>query len=57
LLIDLFQAEESPDFARKRSIEMHQLHSEPKESGHCDIDHLLDACLQGVFFVFVTNTF
>ncbi len=43
----LLQAEQSPDYAKRRSMEMHQLHSEPKESGHCDIDYCLDAALQG----------
>lgn len=41
------QAEISPDYARMRSMEMHQVHSEPKECGHCDVDYSLDAALQG----------
>jgi hypothetical protein len=43
----LLQAEHSPDYAKRKSMEMHQLHSEPKECGHCDIDYRLDAVLQG----------
>ena len=31
-------------------MEMHQVHCEPKESGHCDIDYSLDAALQGDLF-------
>jgi hypothetical protein len=41
------QADVSPDYAKKLSMEMHQVHSEPKESGHCDIDSCMDAALQG----------
>ena len=51
------QAEESPDEARRRSMELHQpVHSEPKECGHCDIDYRMDAALQGdiSFSVIVT---
>ena len=47
LLNTFLQAEHSPDYAKKKSMEMHQLHSEPKECGHCDIDYRLDAVLQG----------
>ena len=32
-------------------MELHQLHSEPKESGHCDIDYRMDAALQGNILV------
>jgi hypothetical protein len=51
----LLQAEQSPDYARKLSMEMHQLHSEPKESGHCDIDYCLDAALQGTITLILNN--
>lgn len=42
------KADVSPDYAKKLSMEMHQVHSEPKESGHCDIDSCMDAALQGI---------
>ena len=32
-------------------MEMHQVHSEPKECGHCDVDYSLDAALQGKSFL------
>ena len=51
MLIAPVQAEVSPDEARRRSMELHQLHSEPKESGHCDIDYRMDAALQGNILV------